>query len=260
MKKTLSFVLIVSLLFGTLCGCKKEFTDYVISEYDHESVIEISNANSANESETDKNNTYIVKEKKFVYNGTELIILDVKNDTSQNHSVTITGVYLDENGKELKTETKNFDQFYAGYQNYFLFNPGIAFSKFTYTLETNDTDQTMYTKDVNFKLQKVEKALAPIMSQIQQGDFEKYPSVIAEYTFSNSSSTKLQSTLTIILYNESDEIIAMVDQNFALSAGLGFGREYKNLNIYQTTEPEPDWPEWVDENIKAIFCINNVTT
>lgn len=260
MKKTLLFGLIVSILFVFLCGCEKESTDYVISEYDHESVIEINNSNSSNETETEINNTYIVQEKKFVYNGTELIILNVKNDTSQDHSVTITGVYLDENGKELKKETKTFDQFYAGFQNYFLFNPELKFSKFTYTLEVQATDQKMYTKDIKFQLTGVEKTLAPIMSQMQLGDFEKYPTISAEYTFSNSSSIKLWPTVTIILYNESDEIIAIVNQNFALSAGLELGSEYKNLSIYQTMEPEPDWPEWVDENIKAIFCINDVTT
>lgn len=83
----------------------------------------------------EKQNTY--------YGGTDygdvsIAILDVTNETNKNYSVKITGKYLDENGKVLKTETQEWDQFAAGWQKYFLFRPHMQFDRFEYTVETTE--------------------------------------------------------------------------------------------------------------------------
>lgn len=72
------------------------------------------------------------------YGDVSIAILDVTNETDKNYSVKIVGKYLDENGKVLKTETQEWDQFAAGWQKYFLFRPRMQFDRFEYTVETTE--------------------------------------------------------------------------------------------------------------------------
>ncbi len=72
------------------------------------------------------------------YKDVSIAILDITNETDKHYSVTIHGKYLDKDGKVLKTETQEWDQFAAGWQKHFLFRPGMAFDKFTYTIETKE--------------------------------------------------------------------------------------------------------------------------
>ncbi len=95
-----------------------------LAKYDYNNMIE-------------KQNSYVYRHDTN-YGDVSIAILDVTNETDKNYSVKITGKYLDENGKVLKTETQEWDQFAARWQKYFLFRPHMQFDRFEYTVETTE--------------------------------------------------------------------------------------------------------------------------
>ena len=126
MRKSFVFLLCAVLLFS---GCAK-YEEHTIVSFDEESRIVIEN------SETDQISELLIKEKKYTFEGKDLVVLDVTNITGSSLSVTINVSFFTKNGKTVKTQTQTFDQFYSGYQNYFIFEPKIKFDHFTYTVST----------------------------------------------------------------------------------------------------------------------------
>jgi len=79
---------------------------------------------------------FSVKEKKYDYNGANVTILQVENKSQQDYTITITGKFKDANGNIVKTESKTFEGFPAGWSNYFVFQPGVKYSNVTWGMET----------------------------------------------------------------------------------------------------------------------------
>ncbi len=88
------------------------------------------------ENVTTQESGFVVSDKMYDFEGNNLVVVNVENNTNKNYSIYIHGQYLDENGKVLKEETKEFRGFAAGWKNNFFFTPGIPFAKFTYRMET----------------------------------------------------------------------------------------------------------------------------
>ena len=83
-----------------------------------------------------QNGQFSVKEKKYDYNGANVSILQVENKSQQAYTITITGKFKDSSGKVVKTESKTFEGFQAGWSNYFIFQPGVKYSSVTWGMET----------------------------------------------------------------------------------------------------------------------------
>ena len=78
-------------------------------------------------------------------------MLNVTNQNTDNYSVKVEGYYLDANGAVLKTETKFVEGYAAGYVKDFLFNPGIAFDSFKFTLTAEKFSGECYEDDFYMK-------------------------------------------------------------------------------------------------------------
>ena len=79
----------------------------------------------------------VVKEKKYDYNGANVMILNVENQSNKNLTLTMTAKYSDVNGKTLKTETRKIEGFPANYRNYVILQPGIKFDKFSFEVKAS---------------------------------------------------------------------------------------------------------------------------
>ena len=137
MKKIISlFLTVLFALSAAVCsGCSKEVLPLPeISDYDSEAVFPVGDESQSTDAAPSGN--FVVRDRKYTYEENDLALLYVENQTNQNYTLTINGAYLDENGEVLREETQTFEGFEAGWQNYFLFQPNIAFDRFTYTLET----------------------------------------------------------------------------------------------------------------------------
>ena len=88
---------------------------------------------------TDKG--FEIKGKKLSYTkgSNNALILNVKNTTDKNYSITLTVNYFASDGVEaIKTEKKTFKGFASGYDRYFLFQPKISYDNYTCSIELTE--------------------------------------------------------------------------------------------------------------------------
>lgn len=123
-------------------GCsEKEMTKAGnVSDFESQANIQVGISEDAAEdtSKAPLTGEFVVSEKKYDYNNANLELLYVENQTNRHFNVTINGTYLDANGEPIKEESQTFEGFPAGWKNYFVFYPSVAFDSFTYTVETEE--------------------------------------------------------------------------------------------------------------------------
>lgn len=267
MKKVFSIISLL-MLVAVLMSCSNDTkdTDYVISDYDNESLIEIdfvvSDSSKTNESgyiyipesETIAGK-FIVKDKKYTFENNNFVIIDVTSQTEENCSVSINMEYLDETGKLLKNETKTFDQFYNGYQNYFLFNPDIAFDKYSYTVSASLYDGECYSSLLTVDLNDVYEDQMFIMELLEQGDYNKYPSIVAQTKIHYSGEETVYFRSKCILVNEKDEITTIIDVHGAPPLHQ---EDYRTDVLYYQPSGKLVWPENLKGEFKAIYAIESI--
>lgn len=256
MKKYISILLSAIILTMALSSCDSHKGEqYSIESYDNESKISISNENSTEQVSGD----FIVKEKKYTFEGNNLVILDVTNETDKNYSVTVKGTYFDESGKEIKSETQTFDQYSSGYQGYFLFQPNIQFDSFKYTIETKETEGPFYAKDIGFKFNGLQEMRVTITEEEMKNNFTKYPTILASFSHSYSGNTEVQAYIKWVLVNENDEIIAVVFKAPWLEPNQSLDGASHHI-MYQTMNEDFKWPEAWEGTIRALPIVEKVGT
>ena len=98
---------------------------------------------------TEKAGEFVVTGEKYAYKNKDVLLLNAKNETDTNYTVTIHVTYLDADGTELKTQKQSFEAFSSGGQKYFFFNPNIAFDSYTYTVDKVPYDGVCYLHYIN---------------------------------------------------------------------------------------------------------------
>jgi len=89
------------------------------------------------ESKPQQAGQFVLKDKKYEYEGANVSILHVENKSKTNYTITITGTFKDESGNVLKKESKTFNGFPAEWSNYFLFQPGIKYESVSWDIKGN---------------------------------------------------------------------------------------------------------------------------
>lgn len=223
-----------------------------IEKYDHESKIYPENNEKADESIT-------VKDIKCTYNNADLMILDIENNTAKNYEITVIGTYYDKNKLALQTETQTFDQLASGARHFVLFDPGITFETFGYTVEVQETDAQMYINDIEFVFSGLQEANWPIDHLADSGDLTPHPSIQSLFGYKNIGKDKsLGITVegTVVLFNESDEIIAVYDMR---SCVFNTGKtDYATQQIYYTLEEKLIWPDAFKGEIRPLHATTKV--
>ena len=264
MKKTIAILIAVLMLAAVFAGCKDDGNIYEESDYDNVSVYtpEPDTNTSENKSEGNVSLTgeIVVKDKIYTYGEKKAVIVTVENNTNKNYSVTLSGSFLDEDGKAVFTEERTFNQYSAGYSGYFLFTPDIEFEKFSCTIDTAETDGPFHAKDVVLKFHGLEEQMDYNLDseKFDAGDHEKYPTL--EVRFSAAYKGKAESLKACILWvmiNEKDEIVDIFGRCPMLTTN---GREnHQNLPLFQSTDGPLVWPEEWQGDIKAIPILMLIT-
>ena len=154
-QKLLALCLVFSMAFVILAGCKKEEQNPAGTISDFESQAHFQPGASGDDSasgDTSKapvSGEFVVSDKKYDYNGANLELLYVENQTDRHYNVTIKGKYLDENGETIKEESQTFEGFPAGWSNHFVFYPKVSFESFSYEIETEEYQANAITSDEN---------------------------------------------------------------------------------------------------------------
>ena len=251
----LLILLSLSLLFS-LAGCKKD--DEVlgnvdpIESYDNESVF----APDVDSSQEVTGNL-VAKDKRYTFDGNDIIMLNIENQTNVNYSVSVTGTCLDANGNVLYTETQSFDQFASGHKHFFLFRPEMQFDKFTYDFAVEQTDAEMYINHLEYVFGGLVEAKWPVMELVDQGDHSFYPVIIANCGFRSSAPAGLELNAigNFVIINEREEVIAIKPVGTVVSPGE---LDYATLEMYYTTEDELVWPEEMKGEVYAVCAITSV--
>lgn len=245
MKKLWTLLLCIVLL----CSCTQEGDVHTISNYDSVSNVSVALPDTSETfGETEMTGDFTVREKIYEYEGNNIAILDVTNNTNRDLAVTITCTYLDGEDKELGTETQRFGQYSAGYQNYHLFNPGFAFKRVSYQLEVKEPTEPMYAKNITFVVQDVHEAKANITGEAfdANGNPVWHPALIATQGFSNGNDVEVDIGFYWIFFNEKEEVL-MIDT-------LPTPRKH-HIN---PAHPETEWSTFGDWRSASLYINKDV--
>ena len=221
---------------------------------------------------------FVVSEKKYEFKGSNLMLLYVENGTNKHYDLTISGKYLDQDGKVLKEESQTYRAFPAGWKNYFIFRPKMAFDSFDYTLEVQEfqvetiEDQLYaYNGDPLSPYAELTYSRKPVWTRgwlSGQSAIE----LDLEYEFINHhESVPLSIEFHMLLLNEQGEI-CMTDWEWDEAAGMvngvsgtaadpiggeDDGKSYIPVKT-QPADAERTIPEFLQEDFTIIFAILDV--
>lgn len=270
MKKIIIIALTLLLVLGTFAGCQQQDIEGnidPIESYDNVSVFTPAGNENKTETESTPENTenstvvtgnIVAKDKRYVYEGNDFVVLNLENQTETNYVITVTGTYFDKNGTELRTETQTFDQFAAGHTHFFLFHPEMQFEKFTYTFTVEETNETMYINDIEYVFGGLQEAKWPAEELVLQGDHTFYPMILALCGFKNNRTdgTLINVEWTSVILNDRGEVIYI--RKFGKLFFANGEANYSTPEVYYTTEDKLVWPEEMKGEIYSIGCITSV--
>ena len=261
MKKILLSVLILALGVSLLAGCSEEgessdLNIYSEASYDNESKFVPDEESKGNESSDEEAFTgeFVVKDKKYTFEGNDLVLVSVENKTNKNYSVTITGTYLDKDGKAIKTETQTYDQYSAGFSNYFLFMPEMQFESFTYEFKTQEAEGPFYAKDLTIKYNGLDHTRVGIWEEELKENFTRYPSVSTSLSYQYLCKIQATFLIRVLLVTEEGEVLFLYDRLKNFHSAQEFNDGVEQMPIWQSRDENREYPAEFN-NLKIIPII-----
>ncbi len=169
MKKLLTLALAATLLLAALTSCRMQTHDYFKEELEKNPDLELPESEvmkpdpddipqyeindtieGYEEEETfevpDASGELVVKYKiyNFAAEDRNVAVISVENHSDQALRISFDGICTDTQTDQSKTVTRSFEGFSAGWQNYFIFDPEMAFDDFTYDIEIEPYEGTTY--------------------------------------------------------------------------------------------------------------------
>ena len=254
MKKILTLTLAILLCLSVFVGCNTPQTpddtntpeppEDVIDDYD-------------NENEIDTVGKFVAKDKTYAYQGNNVTIIKLENQSEANCTVTIHAKFLSADGTVLKTETQSFEGFPAGWQNHFVFMPQIQYDAMEYTLDVKQyTGDMFFTSKSKFVLGKIYEDKLPLPQTLAQGDYEKYSCIGSEFDAVELPKTPYLKRLVSVVFDNTGEIAMIHTQRGPFYSAAGEG--HYNVVVYTPPIPtkEPlDWPEELNGGVAGIVGI-----
>mgnify|MGYP003289991229 CR=1 FL=1 len=224
------------------------------------------------ESEPQPSGQFSLKEKKYDYNGANVTILNVENKSQQAYTVTITGKFKDANGNIVKTESKTFEGFPAGWSNYFVFQPGVKYSSVTWGMETEVYDKKTYADYIEVYGNSATVTLKSMYSDgkgsiiipTSPEEIAKYPLYVSISAnvykqAENKYSGGLQCIGNIILIDSNNEICKIDSLNGYLTPGeIAFGSIIKVTDVLWKDQDKYNIPNNY-KNVSGFLSIESVS-
>ena len=272
MKKILTLTLAILLCLSVFAGCNTPETpqtpddsntpappEDVIDDYDNENEIEIGGEHpEASPEHTNIVGKFVAKDKTYTYQGNNVTILKLENQSEVNCTVTIHAKFLSADETVLKTETQSFEGFPAGWQNHFVFMPQIQYDAMEYTLDVKQyTGEMYFTSTSGYVFGNISEDKGPLLQTIAQGDYEKYSLILAKFDSVGMPKTPYLKRLISIVFDNNGEIATIHTQRGSFFSESG-KKGYYQVIVYTPPVPtkEPlDWPEELDGGVTGIVGI-----
>ena len=256
MKKAITFLLALLLCLTTLVGCNTPQTPDdsntpeppkdVIDDYD-------------NENEIDTVGKFVAKDKTYAYQGNNVTIIKLENQSEVNCTVTIHAKFLSADETVLKTETQSFEGFPAGWQNYFVFMPGMKYDTMEYTLDIEQyTGEMYFTSTSGYVLGEVYEIGVPLYEKMAIGDYEKYSAISARFVSTGMPKTPYYKRLIHVVFDNTGEIAEIHTQHgpfYSEDDGKKGGLDVIVYTPPVATKDPLDWPEELDGGVTGIVGI-----
>ena len=267
-KKLPALVLAILLCLTTIVGCNTPQTpqttddtntlappEDVIDDYDNENEIEIGGEQPEADSEhTDIIGKFVAKDKTYAYQGNNVTILKLENQSEVNCTVTIHAKFLSADGTVLKTETQSFEGFPAGWQNHFVFMPGMKYDTMEYTLDIEQyTGEMYFTSKSKCVLGEIYEDKWPLREKLAHGDYGKYSIIGAAFDAVDMPKTPYYKRTISVVFDNTGEIVVIHTQRGQLS-----GEGHYDVQVYAPPVPTKeslDWPEELDGGVTGIVGI-----
>ena len=254
MKKAITFLLALLLCLTTFAGCNTPQTpddtntpeppEDVIDDYD-------------NENEIDTVGKFVAKDKTYAYQGNNVTIIKLENQSEANCTVTIHAKFLSADGTVLKTEAQSFEGFPAGWQNHFVFMPQIQYDAMEYTLDVKQyTGEMYFTSKSGLALGKIYEIGVPLRETTANGDYEKYNTISAKFDAVEMPKTPYYKRLISVIFDNTGEIAMMHTRRGSIYSAAGEG--HFDVIVYTppvATKDPLDWPEELDGGVTGIVGI-----
>ncbi len=202
----------------------------------------------------------VIKEKKYDYNGANVMILNVENQSNKNLTLTITAKYLDASGKTIKTGTRTIEGFPANYRNYVILQPGIKFDKFSFEVKATAYSGEALMKYISYVPTTVAK-LVPLEMK-PEPDYGIYPKgeerarIEFKCIFTNSYGYDLKATRDLVFFDNKGEIYYIA--TYGTNARASEGHYYIGKNYYDTLYSDFSFPNNLTGEISYISGVVKV--
>ncbi len=296
MKKLLILLLALALVLTALVGCAKPNTPNEpgspntdtpptppITDEDYDEIIGGDNSGNPGETNPPEGNPpvdnppttetpegsqvasgFLAKQKKYNYGENNIVMLNVTNQNTDNYSVKVEGYYLDANGSVLKTETKFVEGYAAGYVKDFLFNPGIAFDSFKFTLTAEKFSGECYEDDFYMKDVVLRQGTAcGFTPEEQAAGFEvtkQYPCLWLDGSWGYSGTTyPAYFDMSYIIINSNGDVHLILDHS-NINSTLGYRVPRPDAvnstiwSLYLSFSEEDVWPKELRDGYQILFA------
>lgn len=256
MKKTNIFMLATSILFVILlilCICLQSVEGDVIQNYDRESTVTIDGTDGC----------ILVKEKKYDYDGSDVMILSVENQTENAYTMIIKSCFTKEDSTT-EHRVQLFHGFPSGYQNYFVLQPGFRFVDFEYEIVTRPYSKETLAEHISWE-SDVSVEAQPFTTDLFGKSLDEYITDFNCYIYRNfefPENTKISITRDIVIFDNLGEIYIINNQ--ARSYGTVETSEKSSgvENIYGKLLDTP-WKDYklpfeLKGDVKAIVALKSI--
>ena len=254
MKKAFTFLLALLLCLTTIVGCNTPQTPQTPDDTNTPEPLEDVIDDYDNENEINTVGKFVAKDKTYAYQGNNVTIIKLENQSEVNCTVTIHAKFLSADETVLKTETQSFEGFPAGWQNYFVFMPGMKYDTMEYTLDIEQyTGEMYFTSKSKCVLGEIYEDKWPLREKLAHGDYGKYSIIGAAFDAVDMPKTPYYKRTISVVFDNTGEIVVIHTQRGQLS-----GEGHYDVQVYAPPVPTKeslDWPEELDGGVTGIVGI-----
>ncbi len=203
----------------------------------------------------------VIKDKTYDYDGGNVTILNIENQTDKDLKITITAKFLDSNGKLLKKENRVLDGFPANYRNYVVWQPfgKMKYDKFTFEVKVERYKKEAYMKYMSFS-SNVKVTPGAQLADVMLGNDPILTTVITTYNMTNSHpSLDLFYNADCVVFDKYGEIL-WIEFNSGSHCFTSYTTRFMDrLWVIDTPWNEYKTPERIKGKCTGIVAFRRVT-